>query len=176
VVLIHRFVVLGVDLHCHKISSPNSSYFSRNQRFSLPIFAQIDEQLAQKFSQKSANRLKPDLRPAKAETPGKAGPSPAKAGLPAGQLRLAPSLSLDRSAPLLAARPQHQLDFHRSRAHAASSIPLDPSPDSSSRTHLLAPPASTAPPPASPARPAKPRACALPTSSLPRRQHTATAC
>jgi hypothetical protein len=52
VVLIHRFDVLGVALHCHKISSPNSSYFSRNRRFPLPISAQIDEQLAQNFSKK----------------------------------------------------------------------------------------------------------------------------
>jgi hypothetical protein len=66
VVLIHRFHVLGVDLHCHKISSPNSSYFSRNRHFSLPISAQIDEQLEQNFSKKSE--------------PEKAGPTPAKAG------------------------------------------------------------------------------------------------
>jgi hypothetical protein len=53
VVLIHRFDVLGVDLHCHKFSSPNSSYFSWNRRFSLPISAQVDEHLEQNFSKKS---------------------------------------------------------------------------------------------------------------------------
>jgi hypothetical protein len=53
VVLIHRFDVLGVDLHCHKFSSPNSSYFSQNQRFFLSISAQIDGHLAQDFSKKS---------------------------------------------------------------------------------------------------------------------------
>jgi hypothetical protein len=53
VVLIHRFVVLGVDLHCHKFPSPNSSYFPQNQRFSLPVSAQIDEQFVQNFSKKS---------------------------------------------------------------------------------------------------------------------------
>jgi hypothetical protein len=52
VVLIHRFDVVGVDLHCHKFSSPNSSYFSQNRRFSLPISAQIDELLEQDFSKK----------------------------------------------------------------------------------------------------------------------------
>jgi hypothetical protein len=59
VVLIHRFHVLGVDLHCHKFSSPNSSYFSQNRQFSLLISAQIDKQLTQNFSKKS--------EPAKAE-------------------------------------------------------------------------------------------------------------
>jgi hypothetical protein len=82
VVLIHRFDVLGIDLHCHKISSPNSSNFSQNRRFSLPSSAQIDEQLAQNFSKKCE--------------PAKAGPIPAKAGRPTGPCRLA------RSAPLLA--------------------------------------------------------------------------
>jgi hypothetical protein len=53
VVLIRRFVVFGVDLHHHKISSPNSSYFARNHRFSTPISTQLDEQLAQIFSKKS---------------------------------------------------------------------------------------------------------------------------
>jgi hypothetical protein len=53
VVLIHRFDVLGVDLHFHKFSSPNSLYFSQNRRFFLSIFAQIDEHLAQYFSKKS---------------------------------------------------------------------------------------------------------------------------
>jgi hypothetical protein len=43
VVLIHRFDVSGVDLHCHKISSPNSSYFAQNHRFSTPISAKLDE-------------------------------------------------------------------------------------------------------------------------------------
>jgi hypothetical protein len=52
VVLLHRFDVLGVDLHCLKISSPNSSYFARNHRFSLPISTQIDERLAQNFLEK----------------------------------------------------------------------------------------------------------------------------
>jgi hypothetical protein len=53
VVLIQRFHVLGVDLHCHKISRPNSSFFSRNRRFPLSISTQIDEQLAHIFSKKS---------------------------------------------------------------------------------------------------------------------------
>jgi hypothetical protein len=71
VVFIHRFVVLGVDLHCHKFSSPNSSYFSPNRQFFLSISAQIDEQLMPNFLKKS--------EPAKAGTPAKAGPRPAKA-------------------------------------------------------------------------------------------------
>jgi hypothetical protein len=78
-VLIHRFYVLGVDLHFHKFSSPNSLYFGRNRRFYLPICAQIDKKISrsipnrlklvctpeiaglnQKFrTRKSANRLKP---------------------------------------------------------------------------------------------------------------------
>jgi hypothetical protein len=69
VVLIHRFDVLGVDLHCHKFSSPNSSYFSRNRRFFFPISAQIDELLEQDFSKKfepALDRLKPAHIPAKA--------------------------------------------------------------------------------------------------------------
>jgi hypothetical protein len=53
VVLIHRFDVLGVDLHCHKFSSPKSSYFSRDRRFFIPISAQFDEHLDQDFSKKS---------------------------------------------------------------------------------------------------------------------------
>jgi hypothetical protein len=77
VVLIHRLVVLGVDLHCHKFSSPNSSYFSQNRRFSLPISAQIDEQLKQDFSKKS---------------------EPAKAGLPAADQFISPPRSLTRPA------------------------------------------------------------------------------
>jgi hypothetical protein len=72
---------LGVDLHCHKISSSNSSYFSRNQRFYLPISAQIDEQLAQNFSKKCE--------------PEKAGP-PAKAGLPAAGQLISPPRSSTR--------------------------------------------------------------------------------
>jgi hypothetical protein len=66
VVFIHRFDVLGVDLHCHTFSSPNSSYFSQNLRFSNPISAQIDELLTQDFSKMSE--------------PAKTGPRPAKAG------------------------------------------------------------------------------------------------
>jgi hypothetical protein len=65
-VLIHRFDVLGVDLHCHKFSSPNSLYFSQNRRFSFRISAQIDEHLDQDFSKNSE--------------PEKASPRPAKAG------------------------------------------------------------------------------------------------
>jgi hypothetical protein len=80
VVLIHRFDVLGVDLHCHKISSPNSSYFSRNRRFSLLIFRPNRRTARAEFSRKSTNWLKPVLRPAKAGSPAKAGPTPAKAG------------------------------------------------------------------------------------------------
>jgi hypothetical protein len=53
VVVILRFDVLSVDLHCHKFSSPNSSYFARNHRFFTPISTQIDEHLAQDFSKKS---------------------------------------------------------------------------------------------------------------------------
>jgi hypothetical protein len=106
-VLIHRVYVLGVDLHFHKFSSPNSLYFGRNRRFFIPISAQIDEFLAQYpepakaglhtrnsqtvsnfLDSKSANRLKPTLRPAKAGAPAKAGPA-------AGQHLLAS----DRSAP-----------------------------------------------------------------------------
>jgi hypothetical protein len=99
-VLIHRFDVLGVDLHCHKISSPNSSYFSRNQRFSLPISAQIDEQLAQNFSKKS--------EPEKAGPPAKAGPIPGRST----PLRLA------RSAASTSPR------FHQDTcaSHAATSL------------------------------------------------------
>jgi hypothetical protein len=62
VVLIHRFDVLGVDLHCHKISRPNSSYFSRNRRFSLLIFRPNRRTARAEFSRKSPNRLKPDHR------------------------------------------------------------------------------------------------------------------
>jgi hypothetical protein len=47
VVLIHRVYVLGVDLHFHKLSSPNSLYFDRNRRFYLSICAQIDKFFAQ---------------------------------------------------------------------------------------------------------------------------------
>jgi hypothetical protein len=36
--------------------------------------------ISTRISRKVANRLKPELRPAKAGTPAKAGPSPAKAG------------------------------------------------------------------------------------------------
>jgi hypothetical protein len=50
VVLIHRFDVLGVDLHCLKFSSPTSFYFARNHRFSTPISAQIEEFRDQDFS------------------------------------------------------------------------------------------------------------------------------
>jgi hypothetical protein len=73
VVLIHRFDVLGVDLHFHKFSSPNSSYFSQNHRFSVRICAQIDELRAQNFSKKSEPEIA-GLRPAKASPPAKAGP------------------------------------------------------------------------------------------------------
>jgi hypothetical protein len=68
VVLIHRFDVLGVDLHCHKFSSPNSSYFSQNRRFSIKISAQIKELRDQDFSKKCE--------------PEKGGPRSAKAGPP----------------------------------------------------------------------------------------------
>jgi hypothetical protein len=71
VVLIQIFDVLGVDLHCHKFSSPNSSYFSLNQRFSVRISAQIDEHFDQDFSKKSEPE-KAGLRPAKASLPAKA--------------------------------------------------------------------------------------------------------
>jgi hypothetical protein len=53
VVLIHRFDVLGVDLHCHKFSSPGSSYFFWNRWFFLSISAQVDEHLEHDFSKKS---------------------------------------------------------------------------------------------------------------------------
>jgi hypothetical protein len=75
VALIHRFDVLGVNLQCHKFSSPNSSYFSRNRRFFIPISAQIDELLTQDFS-KSPSRKKPvphRLKPA--SIPAKFGPT-----------------------------------------------------------------------------------------------------
>jgi hypothetical protein len=45
VALIHRFDVLGVDLHCHKFSIPNSLYFSQNRRFILQISAKLTNSL-----------------------------------------------------------------------------------------------------------------------------------
>jgi hypothetical protein len=92
VVLIHRFVVLGVDLHIHKFSSPNSSYFARNHRFFTSISAKLDEQLAQNFSKKSE--------------PEKAGLRPAKAGLLAGHRNDSPTSSrIDPHTDPCPARP-----------------------------------------------------------------------
>jgi hypothetical protein len=101
VVLIHRFDVLGVDLHCHKIFSPNSSYFSLNRRFYLPICAQINEQLAQNFSKKSK--------------PEKAGLRPAKAGpLPVGQRHTRPrSIRSSFRSPTPRARSRLPRRSHR---------------------------------------------------------------
>jgi hypothetical protein len=53
VVLIHRFVVLGVDLHCHNFSSPNSSYFAQNRRFYLLICAKSTNSSRKIFLKKS---------------------------------------------------------------------------------------------------------------------------
>jgi hypothetical protein len=86
VVLIHRFVVLGVDLHFHKFSSPNSLYFGRNRRFYLPICAQIDEFFAQypvpaKAGLHTGNsQTVSKFLDSKSSEPAKAGPSSAKAG------------------------------------------------------------------------------------------------
>jgi hypothetical protein len=104
VVLIHRFDVLGVDLHCHKFSSPNSLYFFRNHRFSIQISAQINELLKQhpepakaglhtrnsrtepkNPASKKSGLEKAGLRPAKAGAPAKAGPRSAKIGLSCSQ-------------------------------------------------------------------------------------------
>jgi hypothetical protein len=80
VVLIHRFDVLGVDLHCHKFSSPNSSYFSWNRRIFLQIPAQIDELLKQHPEPAKAglntrnSRTVPEIWVLKKSDPAKAGP------------------------------------------------------------------------------------------------------
>jgi hypothetical protein len=80
VVLVHRFDVLGVDLHCHKFSSPNSSYFSRNRRFSLPICAQINKFFAQHPEPAKAglhtgnSRTDSKFPDSKSSEPAKAGP------------------------------------------------------------------------------------------------------
>jgi hypothetical protein len=140
VVLIHRFDVLGVDLHFHKFSSPNSSYFFRNRRFSLPISAKIDEKLIQNFSKKCE--------------PAKAGPRPAKAGLfrwlatPASirsspsscssSLR-SPSLLPPRSTPALPARSgpapsaAYQLTIDQLNRRLPAPAPPCSSPSPSSR-------------------------------------------
>jgi hypothetical protein len=78
VVLIHRFDVLGVDLHCHKFSSLNSLYFSQIHRFpskflpksmnfsrstpiqKKPIYTpEIVGPIEKNCSRKSLNQLKP---------------------------------------------------------------------------------------------------------------------
>jgi hypothetical protein len=83
VVLIHRFDVLGLDLHCHKFSSPNSLYFPRNHQFSLQISAQFDKLFAQHPQPAKAglhteiSRSNPEKTSSKKCELAKAGPSSA---------------------------------------------------------------------------------------------------
>jgi hypothetical protein len=83
VVLIHRFDVLGVDLHFHKFSSPNSLYFGRNRRFYLPICAQIAEFLAQFLEPDKAGLHTGNSR-TESQNPDSKKCEPAKAGIQTG--------------------------------------------------------------------------------------------
>jgi hypothetical protein len=106
------------------------SYIATN--FLAPIHlisARIDDflfQFSRRISRKSPNRLKPALRPAKAGTPAKAGPSPAEAGPPPpGQhFRISPSIH-----------------HHHTPASAQHRPPRDSSARLSSRSASLPPPA-----------------------------------
>jgi hypothetical protein len=142
VVLIHRFDVLGVDLHCHTFSSPNSSYFPQNQRFSIPISAQIDEQLAQNFSKK----FEPVCGPALAGPPAKAGPllqhNICRSLLclaPLDALRPPTSNSSLASAQHLSRRPPCQLPRRSMCPISAHSTPTCIASPLHSKPHRLAP-------------------------------------
>jgi hypothetical protein len=111
VVLIHRFVVLGVDLHIHKFVAPIPCISLRIDDF-LFQFPPKSTNSSRRFSRKSPNRLKPDLRPAKA------GPLLP----PAGQCRLAPSLRLDLTSLRVAHRDRTPVP----RCSAPSSTPRSP--------------------------------------------------
>jgi hypothetical protein len=140
VVLIQRFDVLGVDLHCLKFSSPNSSYFARNHRFSTPISAQIEELRDQDFLEKvragksrTADRLKPAHSPAKAIPASfarahhhelalsRSTPPRQRAGRPIAQPLLALSATAASSSSLASA--QHQLGRRPPRASATPPRP-----------------------------------------------------
>jgi hypothetical protein len=69
---------LGVDLHCHNFSSPNSSYFAQNRRFYLLICAKSTNSSRKIFLKKS--------EPAKAgPPPGQPPSSPPNASFPLAQ-------------------------------------------------------------------------------------------
>jgi hypothetical protein len=140
VVLIHRFYVLGVDLHFLKLSSPNSLYFGRNRRFYLPICAQIDKFFAQhpepakaglptgnsrpeaKFpDSKKCDRVKPALRPVKAAPPAKAGPSTAKAGPCLSQVNAASHQAAPAPAPSATSPPLWPSHAPTAATHPSSS-------------------------------------------------------
>jgi hypothetical protein len=105
-------------------------YISTNFLAPIPLISlRIDDFLSKfppktknfacRISRKSPNRLKPDLRPAKAGKPAKAGPSPAKAGLPAGQRFHRTSIDPARPALFLASPDrQRHLPSSTLLAHA----------------------------------------------------------
>jgi hypothetical protein len=138
VVSIHRFDVLSVDLHCHKFSSPNSSYFSQNRRFSLPICAKPTYSSCIIFSKKSE--------------PAKAGPAPGQRphALPARSTRIdRPQRRCSASATHVpAARAAHLSALHRPPAHApaqparSNSASQRPSSPPRASIRITAPPAS----------------------------------
>jgi hypothetical protein len=117
-------------------------------------FCQNRRTARQEFSQKSPNRLKPDLRPAKAGTPAKAGPCPAKAGPTSWSTLPRSFATLASLRPWLASPPASSLIS----AHAPGSR--------STRTHPSSGPVPPLAPPA--ARLARPSAPPQPSSALAR--------
>jgi hypothetical protein len=197
VVLIHRFYVLGVDLHFHKFSSPNSLYFGRNRRFYLPICAQIAEFLAQFLEPAKAvlhtgnSRTESKNPDSKKCEPAKAGPSiwsmPPASLDPPPRPRLAPSCVQlhPRPPPLLqahasASAPPRQLPcrpaFACSVAHALAPAPACSRASSFRPVQLPRRPApSSLPPPAQLLAPNHQLACCLPPhlpQLAPQRAHT----
>jgi hypothetical protein len=158
VVLIHSFDVLGVDLHFHKFSSPNSLYFSQNRQFFISFSVQIEELCVQNFLEKvRAGKSRPTVRLKPAHRP-------AKAGLE-GPLRLHASLSTKSrsttTSSILRSRTAAvptQLAFQ----HASSTPRLLPKP-SPSPCAVRAP--APAGPPAAP-RPHLPAASPAPAPAL----------
>jgi hypothetical protein len=156
VVLIHRFDVLGVDLHCHKFSCPNSSYFPRIDDFSSK-FPPNSTNSSRRISQKSASQKKPAHRPAKAGhrlKPARSSAAPA-AGRPLTPSSTAPGPAPHRPAPssLLvptATKQQATAPPDHRRCLPLAPPRLGPPASSCSHTHLAH---RAAPPP-----PAQPRA------------------